>query len=513
MTNANDKSRVAAALNYLRKHRQFFEFDDQERIVKVCISDAANADEFAAHVGNLRDLEKLRFSRTNLTNDGLRHLSTLMQLRELCIDGFDGLKITSAGLAHLSAMSQLDYLYIEDARGLDLAAFTYIALVQSLRKLTLCGGRFSDADLAPLAALVNLEELSLSECSEVNGTFSKDLIGLPRLQRLSLGEIGGQVTDEGLASIAELSGLVKLTLEGPFTNAGLECLIGLKNLTTLEIRSEHVTAEGVAVVAELPKLDHLYLDTPQLADDGISALLRCSVLESMIFTRSALSDAGLQQLRDGLPSCGVQDFARDQRPAEPEGASQADRPKLDSKTPFETLLAKASDFDLVDGTFDKIFARYKYWVDVFEYSPIERVIMLAWQSAQMIDAGGFEYFFRNEFEGDPDFHLTARAYRIAGIDRSYEAFQAAFRLFPGGIVPHDPQVRRRLYDAANKSAREGLNRKFWHDDRLRARNWPSSFEPMQLNCATWTRRRDTRGVTAMPGCGKGAGDYARKLPD
>ena len=113
-------------------------------------------------------------------------------------------------------MSQLEDLYIRDARDLDLAAFTCIARVPSLRKLTLRGGRFCDADLAPLAALVNLEELSLSECNEVHGTFCKDLIGLPRLRRLSLGEIGGQVTDEGLASIAELSGLVRAVLGRAF---------------------------------------------------------------------------------------------------------------------------------------------------------------------------------------------------------------------------------------------------------------------------------------------------------
>src|ERR1700730_16546525 len=105
MTNAGDKSGVVAALDYLRSHHQFFEFDDQERVVKVGVSDAANVDELAAHVGNLRDLEKLRFSETDLTDVGLCHLAALVRLRELYIDGS---KITSAGLTHLGAMSQLE---------------------------------------------------------------------------------------------------------------------------------------------------------------------------------------------------------------------------------------------------------------------------------------------------------------------------------------------------------------------------------------------------------------------
>jgi hypothetical protein len=466
MADAGQNNRVAEALSYLRKHNHFFEFDDQECVVRVGVSDVANSDDIAAHIGSLRDLQELTFYRTGLSDGALSHLASLASLKELWIDGSG---FTSAGLANLGAMSQLEYLYIGDARGLDLAAFTCIARVPSLRKLSLCGGSFCDTDLAPLAALLNLEKLSLAENDKVTGSFCKYLSGLPQLRYLSLGEIGEQVTDEGLVGIARLSNLVELFIRGPLTDAGLRHLIALQNLATLAIDSEHVTAEGIAVLAELPNLNYVHLDTPSLTDDGIAALLHCPLLETLIFTRSGLSDAGLQQLRDGLPKCSVQDFERDQREPEPEDDTSADRYKLDSKTPFVSLLAKASDFDLADGTFEKIFVRYKYWVNVFEYSPLERVIMLIWQSGRMIDAGGFEYFFRNEFEGDPDFSITADSYRVAGIDRSYEAFQAAFRLFPGGTVPHDPQERNRLYEMANLSAREGLNRTILYDDRVRAK--------------------------------------------
>jgi hypothetical protein len=463
MTSANHKNRAVAALDYLRGRNQYFRFDNNERVVEVGVSVATNTDEIAAHVGNLRDLESLTFSRTDLTDEGLRHLADLVRLKELSIGGA---RITSTGLASLAAMSQLEYLYIETARDLDLAAFACIACVPTLRRLLLHGGSFCDADLQPLAALVNLEELLLSENDEIRGTFCKQLIGLPRLRRLLLGEIGGQVTDGGLASIAALSGLVQLNLEGPFTNAGLEYLIELKDLTTLEIRSEHVTAEGIAVVAEFPKLESLHLDTPRLADDCIAALLRCSALEEMSFTRSALSDAGLQHLRDNLPKCEVRDLQRDLYEfGPPVDMKDIDRPRLDNTAPFLTLLAQACDNDLINGTFHKIGDRYDHWVDATQYSPEERVIMLVWHSSGIIDNGGFEYLFAGAFPGDPDYRITAEAYKTAGLLRGYAAFQEAFALFPGGAVPHDSAERDRLFQAANRSARDRIKRKLWQDGR------------------------------------------------
>jgi hypothetical protein len=463
MANTNDKSGVADALDSLRKHRQFFEFDDQERVVKVCISDASNGDELAAHVGNFRYLEKLRFSKTSLTDCGLHHLLALTQLRELCIDGVDGSMITPVGLGHLSSMSHLEYLYIEDARNLDLAGFHCIARLRSLRKLKLCGGRFSDADLAPLTALVNLEELSLSECNQLQGTFCKYLIDLSRFRRLSLGQ---QASDQGLRSIGRLLTLNELFLTGPFTDVGMETLIELKNLTTFSVVSDRITANGVAMAAELPKLDHFYLDTLPLADDIVAPLIGCSVLEWMVFTRSALSDAALQELRDGLPKCLIEDLQRDRDEFGPRAETKDTvGPRFEQETPFLTLLSKAGDWDLVNGTFHKIGERYDNWVDATQYSPEESVVMLVWHSSGIIDNGGLEYLFASDFPGDPDFRITANAYKTAGLLRGYEAFQEAFALFPGGKIPRERGERNQLYQAANRSARYRLNRKLWQDGR------------------------------------------------
>jgi len=456
MAGAGDKSQIVAALKYLRIHNHFFEFDDQERVVKVRISSTENVDEAAAHIGNLRDLQELSFYTTGLTDQGLSHLAGAVRLKKLSIDGSG---FTSSGLAHLGAMSQLEDLYIGNASDIDLAAFACIARFRSLRQLALRGGSFCDADLVPLAALVNLEKVSLTDNDNIHGTFCEQLMGLSRLNYLNPGE---QVTDEGLAMIATLLDLVDLYVGGPYSDAGLRHLTSLHRLAKLAIHSELVTSEGIGVVATFPRLESLYLDTPRLSDDGVAALLCCAALEEMVLTRSSVSDGGLQSLRDGLPKCAVHDIERDQW--QPEVAEDADRPELDSSTPFAVLLSEARDFDLVNGTFVKIGARYNHWLDASQYTPEEAVVALVWHSSGLIGNGGLEYLFAGEFPGDPDFRITAEAYRTAGIARSYEAFQAAFRLFPGHVAPRDPEERSRLFDAANKSARAAIDREFWQDE-------------------------------------------------
>ncbi len=188
----------------------------------------------------------------------------------------------------------------------------------------------------------------------------------------------------------------------------------------------------------------------------------------MYIDRSAISDVRVGHLREAMPKCAVYDEQRDNWKSDPIDERDKERPSLDSNTPFETLLAYATDHDLVIGAYDKINARHGHWLHASHYSPVERVIMLVFHTANWL-GGGFEYLFSEEIDGDPDFRFTAEAYRLAGIERSYKAFEAAFALFPGGVVPCDPEERIQRYEAANKSAREGINREFWCDDVARTR--------------------------------------------
>ncbi len=239
---------------------------------------------------------------------------------------------------------------------LDGRGFQYLAKLCNLVELTIKVGRFGDDDLASLGSLLKLEELSLTHNDAIRGTFAAHLFRLPKLRKLTLGE---HVTDEGLSCIARLTNVESLHVEGPFTDAGLTWLRAMKSLQSLSIHSPRVTHIGISVVAELPKLNSVSLDTPRLTDDAIPSLERCSALEELSFRTPVLTDAGLQYLRDTMPRCEVSDLFRDHYEGEPEDEEQKNRSRYKSDTPFETLLVKANDWDLVNGTFSKISDRLR----------------------------------------------------------------------------------------------------------------------------------------------------------
>jgi Leucine-rich repeat (LRR) protein len=302
MTRARDPSRIVTALRYLRSIREHFEFDDQERVVKVCISAESGSDQIAAHIGHLFDLRSLTFYRSDVTDEGLRHLARLVNLRELWLYGP---KITAAGIAWLGGMSHLEDLYIDKAHGIDLDALRCIARLSSLIELNLDAGSFCEADLAPLAALTNLEKLRLHRNKNINGTFSVHLVALGRFKNLSPGEY---ITDEGLACVAKLANLEELFLDGPFTDVGLREIRSLEKLRTLYITSDRATDEGLSVIAELPELAWLGLESKLLTDKGAAIIAQCQSLQFLALSKTNLTHAGRKMLRDALPDCEIRDL-------------------------------------------------------------------------------------------------------------------------------------------------------------------------------------------------------------
>ncbi len=242
------------------------------------------------------------------------------RLREQEIPGLGAQgQMTDAMLADLAGIESLTALSLEGSRGVTDQGLQHLARLPGLRRLILSGTAISDAGLAGLQALPNLEVLELgwtgvtdagmahlARCDalvELNlmGTATGDgaisaLAGKRHFRRL---HSGNGVTDAGLTLLGEipayrawmdepsamalLSPVARpnhLTLRGSFTDRGLAALVGLDGLYALNLDDARlaITGAGLAPLAQLPHLEWLAFDATDDAMPYIAALPRLRFL-------------------------------------------------------------------------------------------------------------------------------------------------------------------------------------------------------------------------------------------
>ena len=135
---------------------------------------------------------------------------------------------------------------------------------------------------------------------------------------------------------------------------------------------------------------------------------------------------------------------------------------------IEKLFETASDSDLCDSVFDKIWDQYNHRIVADKYRDEERVIMLVSQAKGIIDQDGFEYLFGDDFPGDPGYQLTAKAFEQIDCEQAASAFRQALSAFPGSRPPANVAKRMKIYNQVPEAEREKINRKFWKADREEA---------------------------------------------
>jgi len=232
-------------------------------------------DEGMRHVARLTNLKKLMlFGCENVTNEGLAHLTTLKSLKHLSITES---KITIGGLSHLNkipGLFKLDLHDIEqDHAGLDISGLTKLEELNLGLKIervdrenkSVITQKFTPADLVCLGKLKRLRWLQ-----GINSIFDsslKYLAGLTNMERFSFAATG--LTDDGLKYLANMKNLDLLSINNKYpenisppakrrlTDEGLRYLEGLKMLTYLQIDSEN-TFSAAAIRRLRRGLPNLY---------------------------------------------------------------------------------------------------------------------------------------------------------------------------------------------------------------------------------------------------------------
>lgn len=198
----------------------------------------------------------------------LEHVSTggqtvpdeaLTKLRRLRVLSLSARAYPPAVLDRLADLPDLHHLRL--AGGVDPDVVTRVCRLTGLRTLVLDGGNFGDADLAPLAAMVNLRTVQLFG-ERVTKEAYAHLVDLPELASPIVLPGATGYTDSSLGHFGRMRGADKIERwqigGSAVTGAGLahlRTLTGLKELGLYGVRE--ADAAGLAVVAALPKLTRL----------------------------------------------------------------------------------------------------------------------------------------------------------------------------------------------------------------------------------------------------------------
>ncbi|MFT7514816.1 MAG: hypothetical protein ACI9QL_004041 [Candidatus Omnitrophota bacterium] len=220
-------------------------------------------------VGRLHGLEELNLTLTAVTDEGLRQLGGLTQLRVL---GLASSQCTGSGFAPLGKLTHLESINFHFTP-LNDEGLRAISEVGVQGRLWFAHTKFTDAGAASLAKLSGLRVCGIGSTHPLSsGDAVAALAGLP-LEELSL--LDRQATPAGLAHAAKIKSLRRLDLgyAPDVDDAALAAVAQLPHLEEFRIgAAQAVTDAGLLLFTETKPLKKLNLSgLKNVSETGIAA--------------------------------------------------------------------------------------------------------------------------------------------------------------------------------------------------------------------------------------------------
>jgi|GEM_PF-2276030 len=234
-------------------------------------------------------------------------LAQLKGLRELSLVG----TFTDASLAELAPLDQLEILQLYQAKPFAKLDLACLENKPRLRRLITGGIEPTDEGFARIGKLPALEHLMTDFTSATDAGMSQ-LAKLSNLKTLALSssQEPSRVTPEGMAAIGKLTQLVNLTISGKFSrgNATAEAGVSdrivagwspqLKQLKSLHLFNCRLGDAGLGELRKLPALMRLNLSGElEITDDGMAHLGTMTTLKHLSLANAAITDEGLSRLK------------------------------------------------------------------------------------------------------------------------------------------------------------------------------------------------------------------------
>jgi hypothetical protein len=206
-------------------------------------------------------------------------------------------RVTDAGLALLVRLPNLESLVLRD-RDVGEAGFVALAAVPTLRRLELSGDTATPS-MPHLGDLRGLEVLKLRYPS-IDDRVAGELGKLIALQELDLANT--KISDVGLAALAGMTALRELLLSRTrITNRGLAHLARATKLRRLDLDHTDVVDAALVHLAGLTALEQLRLDHTLVTDAGLVHLRGLTSLRSLDVSGTVVTEAAIVELQAGLP--------------------------------------------------------------------------------------------------------------------------------------------------------------------------------------------------------------------
>ena len=228
-----------------------------------------------ASLGELSKLRALRLSgksgKTDVTDEAMETIGKLKSLKVLAID-FLKFAGGDRGLAKLSGLTDMQELYLGNTLVNDRSIKVIAEQFPKLKKLRAAASQVSNQGIETIATIKDLEELDLSENSQIFDDGMVHFAGMSKLKKLNLWRV--QITDEGIKHLSGLTNLEWLNLDNVayLSDNGLEHLKDLTNLTFLHLGSTAITDQGLPNLHPLTSLKDLKVTRTGVTQEGVDAL-------------------------------------------------------------------------------------------------------------------------------------------------------------------------------------------------------------------------------------------------
>lgn len=258
-------------------------------------------------VTELKSLTNLDLRECKIGDEGLANIAALSKLKALRLSNKNGsTEVSDAVMPQVAKLSNLkvlgiDFLYAGSAEGIASLAglpieefYASHSLVDDeclaviaeklpkVKKLRVSGCNVSGEGLQAIGRMSNLQELDLSEIALIMDSDLTHLSGSKQLKKLNLWRV--QVTDEGVASLAGLSNMEWLNLDNV----------------------AYLSDEGLVHLKDMTKLKFLHVGSTSVGDAGLPNLAHLTSLADLKVTRTAVTQAGVDELKKSLANTAIQ---------------------------------------------------------------------------------------------------------------------------------------------------------------------------------------------------------------